>query len=233
MKNPKLTGFVAATLLACSAWAQGPLFDRVSVSFPQDVHVNGTVIPAGHYEIQQLRSLGAGARILFVTRGTGTRYEASGTTIPIVNNQTPAETRVILQHIGQNYYLNKIWIGGKDYGYDFPLPAEAKTLMQEIAEPLTLTATYHPAQQQVAAAPPPPPPAAEPAPAPPPPPPPPPAPEPQTAPQAQPEPPPAPAPEPAPAPAPAPPLPATADNWALLVLLGGTLTGAGLALRKK
>lgn len=228
MKNLQFAGLAAATLFASSLWAQGPLFDRVTVDFAQAVHVNGTVIPAGHYEIQQLRNLGGGARILFVTKGLGTTFEASGATIAIVNNQTPPETRVILERIGQNYYLNKIWIGGKDYGYEFPLPAEAKALMQETAEPITLTATYHAAQQHVAAAAPPPaPPAAEPTPAPPPPP------EPAAASQPAPEPAPAPEAAPAPAPAPAPALPATADNWLLFIVLGATLTGSGLLLRKR
>jgi hypothetical protein len=189
------------------------------------------VIPRGHYEIRQLRTLGGGARILFVTKGEGTRFEASGATIPILDNATAPETRVILEHIGQNYYLNKIWIAGKDYGYEFTLPAEAKMLMQERAEPLTMTANYQPVQQMAAAAPPPPPPAPKPAPAPPPEPAP--APAPPPAPAPAPEPAPAPAPAPPPEPAPAPTMPATAENWMILVVLGGALSGAGLLLRKK
>jgi hypothetical protein len=233
----------AACLLSASAYAQGELYDRVIVDFPQNVNANGTVLPAGHYEIRQLRNSGGGVRILFVTTDNGTRFEASGATIPILSNEPPAETKVILQHIGQNYYLNKVWISGKDYGYEFPLPAEAKNLMQEKTEPLTLTATYRAEQpaQVAQAAPPPAPPEPAPQPAPPPrepepqpeprreaaPPPPAPTPQPEPAPE------PAPAPAPEPAPTPAPNMPATADNWLTLVAIGGVITGLGVVLRRK
>lgn len=238
MTGHRVAACISALILtSAAAWAQGGLYDRVIVDLPQNVNVNGTVLPAGRYEIKELRNSGGGSRILFVTADHGTRFEASGATIPLLSNQPAPETKVILQHVGQNYYLNKVWISGKNYGYEFPLPAEAKNLMQEKAEPLTLTATYRAAQPaQVAREAPPPPPA--------------PAPPPQRSPQPptqpeqrqEPTPPPAPAPQPAPqaqptpAPAPAPTpenLPATAGDWATLVIVGAGLTGLGAALRRK
>lgn len=229
--KPSVVLFAALTASALS-WGQTSLYDRVIVDFNYSVNVNGTVIPAGHYQIMQLRSAGQGSRILFVESDNGTRFEASGATIAILENEPPGETRVILQRIGQNYYLNRIWISGKTYGYEFPLPAEAKALMQERAEPITLTASYRPEPVAQAEAPAPPPkPAPEPEPAPAPAPPPEPAPAPEPAPQ------PAPAPEPQPPPPEQPPaqptMPATADNWATFVTLGGALTALGLMLRRK
>src|SRR5258708_15629204 len=155
--------------LGTLAWGQGQLFDKVVVDFNQTVKVADQTIPPGHYEIRQLRNSSGGARILFVTTEGATKFEASGATIPILNNDTPWETRVILQRIGQNYYLNRIWISGKDYGYEFPLPAEGKALMHEKAEPLTLTAIYRTTQGETVAQAPAPTPAPEPTPQPPPP----------------------------------------------------------------
>ena len=243
-----LAFFSAAALCAATASAQSELYDRVAVDFSQSVNVNGTTLPPGHYEIHELRNSGGGVRILFVASDHGTRFEASGATIPILSNETPGETKVILQRVGQNYYLNKIWIDGKNYGYEFPLPAEAKNLMQEKMEPLTLTATYRAGQPaQVAQTPPPSPPAPapqEPAPQP--------APQPAPAPERNPEPQTAPPPEtrsPAEANEPAPPqppapeprqdsqsapnMPATADNWVTLVMVGGGIAGLGTLLRKR
>ncbi len=226
MKVRQFIGCIAMTLWVSSiGWSQGQLFDRVLVDFPQSVKVEDQTLPAGHYEIRQFRNSSGGARILFVTTDGGTRYETSGVTIPILNNETPGETKVILQHIGQNYYLNRIWISGKDYGYEFPLSAEAKALMHEKAEPLTLTAIYRTTQGETVAQAPAPTPAPEPTPQPPPP-------APEEA-QAEPAPPPPPAPEPQPAPEPAPAMPATADDWAMVVLAGGLLTGIGLTLRRR
>jgi hypothetical protein len=210
--------------LGTLAFGQTGLYDKVVVDFNQNVKVVDQTIPPGHYEIRQLRNSSGGARILFVTADGASKFEASGTTIPILNNETPGQTRVILQRIGQNYYLNRIWIDGKDYGYEFPLPEEAKALMNERVEPLTLTATFRAPQPEVVAqAPPPPPP--EPAPEPPP------KPEPPPAPEPEPTPPPPPAPEPAPPPEPT--MPATADDWAMVVLAGSVLAGVGLTLRRR
>ena len=211
----------AAIMVSATSRGQTAPYDRVMVDFQTNVNVNGKVIPPGHYEITELGSAGQGARILFVASNSGTTFEVSGATIAILQNEPPAQTKVILQRIGQNYYLNKVWINGKDYGYEFPLPAEARKLMEERAEPLTLTATYRPQPVAQAEAPPPPQPA--PAPAPPP--------EPAPAPAPPPEP--APAPTPEPAPPPPPPMPVTADNWAAFVAVGGALTALGLMLRRK
>jgi hypothetical protein len=225
-----------AISLQAVTWGQTSLFDRVTVDFQNSVNVNGKVVPAGKYEIQELRSSGEGSRILFIASDGGTEFQASGATIPILTNEPATKTEVILQRIGQNYYLNKVWISGKDYGYEFPLPSEARKLMQERAEPITLTASYRP--QPVAAAENPPAPPPEPAPTP--------VPEPAPSPAPQAAPSPAPAPEPAPVPeAPqaqqptpppppeAPKMPATADNWAAFVTLGCALAAFGLLLRRR
>jgi hypothetical protein len=204
--------------------------------------VNGKLIPPGHYEIRELHSSGEGSRIAFVTANHGAQFEVAGATVPIARNEPAAETRVILQRIGQNYYLHRIWISGKEYGYEFPLPPEARTLMQERSEPITLIGSYRPEPVATAAATPPPP--TQPAP---------PQPPPTSTPSPEPRPTPEPAPEPSSSrsqvtPSPAPPqpspaqpatptsppkMPATADNWLMLITLGGAMAVGGLTLRRK
>jgi hypothetical protein len=223
MTGFRFVGLVCTpVLLAAYGFGQAELFDRVLVDLPDNTHVAGQVLPAGRYEIRQLHNQGSGARVLFVTQKGATRYEASGATIAVLNSyDTPAQTKVVLQRIGQDYYLTRVWISGKDYGYEFPLPEEAKRRMTQPAEALTLTATYQtPAPVVVAEAPPPPPPA----------------PPPQAAPPPPPEP--APTPEPAPAPAPAPepeppPMPVTASQWAVLLAFGSMLTGISIMFRRR
>ena len=72
---------VTALLFAALGWAQGELFDTVLVTFASPVKVNDTVVPAGRYEIRQVHSDGAAARILFVAQRGAVRFEASGATI--------------------------------------------------------------------------------------------------------------------------------------------------------
>jgi hypothetical protein len=209
-----------------AALAQGPLYDKVTVTLPYAVTVNGTVLQPGDYVIRQHEDPG-GSRILHFFTDQGMKLETTAMTIPTLDNRTPEHTKLVLDHIGSNYYLHKIWVQGKNYGYELPLPSDIRRREQERNAPETVVAQYTPpkveesttvvAEQkeetrtEVAQAPPPP----------------------------------APAPEPTPAPAPAPPvvreqaeqapppaMPHTAANWLGLALGGGLLAASGLALRR-
>ena len=127
---------------------------------------------------------------------------------------TADDTKVVLHHFGPDYYFDKIWVQGKNYGYEFPLPDAVKARMREQMAPVTLAATYV-AEEEVAEAPPPPPVEEPPA-------------EPEIA-QVVP-----PAPELAPAePEPLPAMPVASSGWLMMLLAGGALSGAGLALRRR
>ena len=217
---------------ALSALAQGPLYDKVTVNLPYAVTVNGTVLQPGEYVIRQHEDP-AGSRVLHFFVDGGMKLETTAMAIPTLDNRTPEHTKLVLDHVGDNYYLHKIWVQGKDYGYEFPLPREIRQREMERSAPATVVAqtteqkTESTVAQTVTAT------AKEeerteiaqaaPAPAP--------------APEA------APAPEPAPepvvreqaeqAPAPAEPtMPHTATNWLGLALGGGLLAASGLALRQ-
>jgi len=247
IRNLLLTlGFLTASI----GIAQGPLYDRVIVNVPYAMNVNGTVLQPGDYEIRQHESTAGGSRIVHFFTDQGMKLETTAMAIPTVDNRTPTETKLILEHIGPDYYLNKIWVQGKDYGYEFPLPDNIKNRENERNAPTTVVARYQGPTETVAQSqttttttertetaqttPPPAPAREEPAPAP--------APAPVEQAQAQPAPAPAPeaaAPAPTPAPAAEPTrmaadrtMPSTAGNWLNLLLGGGLLTSSGLALRR-
>jgi len=235
IRNVVLTvGFLTAT----AAMAQGPLYDRVTVTLPYPVTVNDTVLQPGDYEIRQHESTGGGSRVVHFFRDGGMKLETTAMAIPTVDNRTPSETKLVLDHYGSDYYLNKIWVQGKDYGYEFPIPDSVRRRENERMAAANITATYNapaPAtttttetaqtttneRTEIAQAPPPPAPAPEVAPAP--------APEPAPAPVEA-----APAPEPVPArmAADRPEMPHTASNWMNLLLGGALLVSSGLALRQ-
>ena len=233
-----------------------PLNDRVDVNLPYSVTIGDKILQPGSYTIQELDSTAGKSPVLVIYGDNGMRFETSAMTIPTVENRTQSETRVILHHIGNAYYFDKIWIQGDTYGYEFVLPNNVKQRENEAAEPVSVAANA--SSTSAVAAPAPPVPAPQPAPA-------------ADTPAPQPAPTPEPAPaaaavqpeptpdntanremtEPAPAPAttPAPeltPAPATdqATNetpamphtdagWLMMLLSGGTLTGAGAMLRRK
>jgi hypothetical protein len=225
------TGALVAGLAVSTvgANAQGPLYDKVIVDLPYAVSINNTVLQPGHYVIRQMDDGGTGARVLMIFSDSGMKLQATALTIAALDNNTPEKTSVVLHHYGSDYYFDKVWVQGKNYGYEFPLPPAVKSRSREALQPYTVAATYEQTAQkdetiQVAQNTPPPAPAPEPAP---------------VAVQA-PEPTPAPAPQieaqntpPAiPEPAPAPAMPHTAGDWMTLMLSGGMLSGAGMMLRK-
>jgi hypothetical protein len=239
----RITVVSSLVLSAVIALAQGPITDKVTVSFPNPVVVSGTTLPAGEYTIRQLPSSN-NPRVLEFTSDNGTKVEVTTTAFPILDNRNQKPTSVILEQRGNAYHVSQIWLAGKNYGYGL-VPGDANSATAATSQAIRLTATYTPAGQQAAAAteptavaqaqPPPPAPTT-------------PAPEPQQQTQAQASPPaPAAQPEPTPAPAPSPTLtdtpaqetrrttpdmPATASHWPLLMLAGSLLSAAGLRLRR-
>jgi hypothetical protein len=196
--------------------AQGPLYDRVNVTLPYAVTVGDRTLQPGDYVIQQLRDAGGGSRVLLIYSDNGMKFETSAMTIPALDVNTPEKTSVILHHFGPDYYFDKVWIQGKDYGYEFPLPDSVKARERERMAAVSVPATYTTVAQTTEAA--------------------------QTT--TQPETPaPTPVPEEAPPsanrevppeapPAPAP-MPKTSAGWLMMLLGGGSLSGAGLLLRRK
>jgi hypothetical protein len=187
------------------------------------VTVNNTTLQPGDYVIRQHDSAAGGSRVLHFFSDGGMKLETTAMAIPALDNRTPKETKLILEHVGNDYYLNKIWVQGKDYGYEFPIPSDIRMRERERNAPASVVARYEPpaAPTTTVAETPPPPPAP-----------------PVEVAQARPEPTPAPEPAVTPAPAPtyadqpAPPMPHTSANWLNMLLGGGLLAFSGLALRR-
>ncbi|HWQ56489.1 MAG TPA: hypothetical protein VN442_22575 [Bryobacteraceae bacterium] len=201
--------------------AQGPLYDKVLVNLPYTVTVGEHVLQPGPYMIRQVDSPGGASRVLLIYSNDGRQFETSAMTIPALDPTTADNTKVVLHHFGPDYYFDKIWIQGKDYGYEFPLPDAVKARQRERMAPLTVAATYEAVPKEEVAQAPAPAPVQET-----------PAPQPEVA-QAPP-----PAPEPQATPAPAPVvaerrMPETASGWLMMLLGGGALSGLGLALRRQ
>jgi hypothetical protein len=127
--------------------AQGPLYDRVNVNLPYSVTIGDRTLQPGEYVIQQLRDLGGGSRVLLIYSDNGMKFETSAMTIPALENRTQEDTRVLLHHFGNDYYFDKVWIQGKDYGYEFPLPDAVKSRERERMQAVSVAANYSTVQQ--------------------------------------------------------------------------------------
>jgi hypothetical protein len=117
-----------------------PLWDRVDVNLPYSVTIGDKTLQPGKYIIQQLNDPSGGSQVLLIYGDNGMKFETSALTIPALQNRTQPDTRVILHHIGGDYYFDKVWIQGKDYGYEFPLPNSVKMRQNEAMQPVSVAA---------------------------------------------------------------------------------------------
>jgi len=237
MNRKSFSTTASALALAFAAWitpviVQGqPLYDRINVNLPYKITLGDKVLEPGDYTIQRLPDNGGGRVLLFYS-DSGMKFETSAMTIPALDINTARDTKLILGHIGDDYYIEKIWVQGKDYGYELPMPNSLKsrekeqvaktTVPAETAPPPVTSQTEAPkpaetpqnteATHPVETPAPPVEATAQPD---------------NTANREAPNP-------PAETPAPAPTrMPETAANWMLMLLSGGTLSGAGLLLHRR
>jgi hypothetical protein len=130
-----------ATLMTPSK-AQGPMYDTVYVNLPYSVSVGDKTLQPGDYVVKELPSQDK-SRVLTIYSDNGMKFETSVMTIPALDNvNTPESTKVILHHFGPDYYFDKIWIQGKNYGYEFPLPDSVKAREKERLQPISVAARY-------------------------------------------------------------------------------------------
>src|SRR5215469_5946957 len=149
MKSKYFSSGAAALALGAALWVapgkvqgQGPLYDRVNVNLPYTVTIGDKVLQPGEYVIQQLNSSSGDSRVLLIYGDNGMKFETSAMTIPCLDPNTARDTRVMLHHFGNDYYFDKVWIQGKDYGYEFPLPNSVKQREKEEMQPVSVAANY-------------------------------------------------------------------------------------------
>jgi len=116
------------------------MWDRVDVNLPYSVTIGDKTLQPGSYIIQQLDSPSGGSQVLLIYGDNGMKFQTSALTIPALENRTQPDTRVMLHHIGNDYYFDKVWIQGKDYGYEFPLPNSVKMREKEAMQPVSVAA---------------------------------------------------------------------------------------------
>jgi hypothetical protein len=150
MKTNLFKNTVGAIALASAGWLVAisltaqPMYDRIHVNLPYTVALQNDTLQPGDYIIQQLPSAAGDGRILLFYSNDGMKFETSAMTIPALDPNTPRDTKVILNQVGPDYYISKIWVQGKDYGYELPVPKSIKERQNERATETSLSATYQP-----------------------------------------------------------------------------------------
>jgi len=112
-----------------------PMWDVVHVNLPYTVTLGKQTIPPGDYTIQQLHSDDSTVLLFYSDHNKHLKFQTSAMTIKALGNtdNTPDATTLSLHQVGDQYYFDKIFIQGKDYGYEFPLPASVRAREKELA----------------------------------------------------------------------------------------------------
>jgi hypothetical protein len=145
--------FVPA-ILGALAIAQAQVYDVVNVKLPYQVTVNNKVLQPGEYRIRELPGA-TKSPVIQIFGDDGMKFETSVMSIPALKTETPEKTSLVLHHIGKDYYFDKMWVQGENYGYEFPLPSDVQSRMREASAKVNVPATV--AKANLPPAPPPPP----------------------------------------------------------------------------
>jgi hypothetical protein len=141
-----LLAVTAVTVVALATFSGGlmgqGLVDGIKVTLPHPVTIDDRVLDPGEYEIRRVSMHQDNALRIF--NKDKMVYETNVLTIPAEAKETPEETKVILHHIGDRYYFDKIWMHGKDYAYEFVLPERVRAEQRELA--LTIPARFESTQ---------------------------------------------------------------------------------------
>jgi LPXTG-motif cell wall-anchored protein len=121
------------------------LRDKVIVELPYRVTLNDkATLEPGQYTINQTGDSGGGRYVLQI-RKDDIEHEALVQSIPATDNNTKEDTRVMLHKLSDGSYMfDKIWVQGKDYGYEFPLPDAIRDRERERMTSSAITARYEP-----------------------------------------------------------------------------------------
>jgi hypothetical protein len=119
------------------------LTDGIKVTLPEPVTVGDVVLEPGEYEIR--RASMHQDQVLRFFNNDKLRHETTVLTVPTFDREAPEESKVVLHHIGDKYYFDKIWMEGKNYGYEFVLPDRVRALQKELS--VSVPARYEAVQQ--------------------------------------------------------------------------------------
>ena len=113
----KLLVLTAGVCLATiAAFAQ--MSDIVKVTLPQSAMVGTVMLPAGQYTIRDIADDSSSLSVLQIRSAAGKMVVAEARRISEQDTKRVDRTEVILQREAGKYQIDKIWLEGRDYGYE-------------------------------------------------------------------------------------------------------------------
>ena len=122
--RPKQLGLslAAVALLSVATLFAVNSRDKMFVHFTHPVHVQGDILAPGSYTIGTMGGAESNNNVLEVYGKNNVHFKTSFTTVDAKKLGGADTTHVSLLKIGNDYYLDKIFIQGHVYGYQVLLP---------------------------------------------------------------------------------------------------------------
>jgi len=124
--------YVLAILLSSTIGLHAQVLgEAIRVDLQEPVIVGETTLPPGQYEIH--KELVANP-VLKIFNNNKLKYETAALPIPVESRKEVEDSKVVIQKVGDDYYLTGVWIAGASTGYELPLPSRARALQREISQ---------------------------------------------------------------------------------------------------
>jgi hypothetical protein len=124
--------------IAPQAFAQAFRPDVVRVTLPYPVIVGDKTLPPGEYTIEPLPDVGD-PPVIVISNGNDTKVETMAMFAMTLHLRPPVNSSVSLYQLGNNYYLDKVWVQGNPYGFRVALPKSVRNREKDM-EPVSLPA---------------------------------------------------------------------------------------------
>ena len=125
--------------LGASVYAQG-LTDGILVRIPNEVVVGEKRIPAGEYEF---RKKSTANNVISIFNRDQLMHETNVIPIAVEKKDVVEDPKVVLQKVGNDFYLTQIWIQPDRLGYEVPLPERVRALKKELAQTVSGKSVKH------------------------------------------------------------------------------------------
>jgi hypothetical protein len=130
MKMTKIFSLMVLTLgIAAGVYARD-LTNGIIVDVPHEIIVNEKRLPAGEYEFR--KDPNAAAPIIRIYYRDEMMYETAVLPLSLRNVDVVEKPKLVLQRVGNDYFLTQIWIQPDRLGYEVPLPKRIRALAKEL-----------------------------------------------------------------------------------------------------
>src|SRR5437667_6954154 len=132
MKKQVSTVMAVAMFFAALAVASVRSQDAgtISVNIPFDFAVSGKTLSAGQYYLQQSTN----GVVTQIRRRDKTQGVYLPQTYPVQGSEIQAESKLVFNRYGNQYFLSQVWISGRAVGKELPKTSKERLFQSEMAK---------------------------------------------------------------------------------------------------